>query len=328
MPVPAFDSLSHFIATDMRMSHIYQPVMLSVLLSSGGRATVEEIASALLARDRAQLDYYKEITRQMPGAVLRKRDVVRFEAGIYILPAFDEMTNAERLQLVTACEAKVEAFLQSRSDPWLHRRKASGYVPGTMRYEVLKRASFRCELCGVGADEKALEVDHIVPRNKGGTDAPENLQALCYSCNATKRDRDDTDFRGMGMKYAHRQEGCVFCEVPRGRLVAENSLAFAIHDAYPVTDGHTLLIPKRHLQSSGDLVQPELNGLWALQGAQRAALLTSDPTIRGFNFGLNDGEAAGQTVNHCHFHLIPRRAGDVADPGGGIRGVIPEKQRY
>jgi hypothetical protein len=67
----------------------------------------------------------------------------------------------------------------------------------TLRYEILKRAKFRCELCGISADEKALEVDHIVPRNRGGADDLPNLQALCYSCNAMKRDRDEVDFRGI-----------------------------------------------------------------------------------------------------------------------------------
>ena len=97
---------------------------------------------------------------------------------------------------------------------------------------------------------------------------------------------------------------------------------------HPVTAGHTLLIPRRHLASGGDLFQPELNALWRLQSQQRAALMAEDPSIQGFNFGLNDGEAAGQTVGHCHFHLIPRRSGDMDDPLGGVRGVIPERQKY
>lgn len=77
---------------------------------------------------------------------------------------------------------------------WSHRAKSSGYVSGTLRFDVLKKASFHCELCGISADKKALEVGHLVPRNYGGTDDPENLQALCFSCNAMKRDRDSTDF--------------------------------------------------------------------------------------------------------------------------------------
>jgi hypothetical protein len=97
----------------------------------------------------------------------------------------------------------------------------------------LKRAKFRCELCGVSAEIKALEVDHIVPRNKGGSDDPSNFQALCYSCNAMKRDRDDTDFRRIVEAYQYRAAGCPFCEIPQDRVVLENELCFAVADKHP-----------------------------------------------------------------------------------------------
>jgi 5-methylcytosine-specific restriction endonuclease McrA len=197
----------------MQMSHVYQPVMLRTLIGKGGNASVSEIAQALLAEDRAQLDYYREITKRMPGAVLRKRGVVDHHDGAYSIPGFEELTAAERHELMALCHAKVDRFLQKRADPWSHRRKSVGYVSGTLRYEVLKRAVFRCELCGVSAEDRALEVDHIVPRNAGGSDDPSNLQALCFSCNAMKRDRDTTDFRGMAARYRVRREGCVFCEM-------------------------------------------------------------------------------------------------------------------
>jgi HNH endonuclease len=108
-------------------------------------------------------------------------------------------------------------------------------------------ARFRCELCGISATEKALEPDHIIPRNHGGTDDLANLQALCYSCNAMKRDRDDTDFRSIRESYQYRKRGCLFCEIEGQRILAENELAYSIADGYPVSPPHTLLIPKRHL---------------------------------------------------------------------------------
>jgi len=78
-----------------------------------------------------------------------------------------------------------------------HRRKPVGYIPGSFRYEALTRTKFRCELCGISAEEKALDVDHIILRNQGGADDARNLQALCYSCNAMKLDRDDTVFMAI-----------------------------------------------------------------------------------------------------------------------------------
>jgi ATP adenylyltransferase len=324
----AFDDLYRFISTEMRMSHIYQPVMISALLRHDGRASVQDIAAALLARDQAQLDYYKQITRQMPGSVLRKRGIVEVLKDVYSLPHFSELTDEECSRLVAFCDAKVEAYLEKRSDPWSHRRRSVGYISGSLRYEVLKRAAFRCELCGASAKDRALEVDHIAPRNRGGADDPFNLQALCYSCNAMKRDRDDTDFRGIAEMYEAREPGCPFCDVVSNRVVSENALMVAMRDAYPVTAGHTLILPKRHVQSGSGLTQPEINALWALHTTVRVALMEEDHAISGFNFGLNDGAVAGQTVAHCHFHLIPRRAGDMPDPRGGVRGVIPDRQKY
>jgi diadenosine tetraphosphate (Ap4A) HIT family hydrolase/5-methylcytosine-specific restriction endonuclease McrA len=286
------------------------------------------VAQALLAEDRAQLDYYREITKRMPGAVLRKRGIVDYDGSAYSIPGFDKMTAAERHELIALCRSKMEQFLEKRADPWSHRRKSAGYVSGTLRYEVLKRAAFRCELCGVTAEDRALEVDHILPRNAGGSDDTSNLQALCYSCNAMKRDRDTADFRGMAARYRERSDGCIFCKIDRSRLVAENELMVAAKDAYPVTEGHSLLIPKRHVASPNALYQPEINAMWALAANVRAGLSAADDTITGFNFGSNDGVSAGQTVMHAHFHIIPRRDGDAERPRGGVRGVIPERQDY
>ena len=101
--------------------------------------------------------------------------------------------------------AKDPAALVKRGNQiWSHRQKASGYISGTVQYEVLKRAKYRCELCGISAELKALDVDHILPRKHGGTDDSSNLQALCYTCNRSKRDRDDTDFRGIADSYKER----------------------------------------------------------------------------------------------------------------------------
>jgi diadenosine tetraphosphate (Ap4A) HIT family hydrolase len=302
--------------------------MLRTLLAHGGRASVREIAEALLNKDDAQLSYYEEITRRMPGEVLRKRGIVEFHRGTYSIPDIDELSEAETHTLIGLCLSKIDGFLARRKDPWAHRRTSAGYIPGTAKYEVLKRAAFRCELCGVSAEIRALEVDHILPRNRGGSDDPINLQALCYSCNATKRDRDDTDFRGMAEAYRARAADCVFCQVETDRIVGSNELFFAIRDAFAVTPHHTLLIPKRHVASPSDLFQSELNAMWALAADTRADLAAQDASIDGFNLGFNDGESAGQTILHAHIHLIPRRSGDVSQPRGGVRGVIPERQSY
>jgi diadenosine tetraphosphate (Ap4A) HIT family hydrolase len=198
----------------------------------------------------------------------------------------------------------------------------------TLRYEVLKRAHGRCEACGISNQERALQVDHITSRSKGGLNDLSNLQALCSICNAQKLDRDMTDFRSAHAAYAARDDKCPFCTLPSKRIVAENELILAIRDAYPVTSGHTLLITRRHVEDQTGLWQPEINALHSLQGQLIGELRDADPTINGFNIGSNAGASAGQTIFHCHIHLIPRRAGDMEKPRGGVRGVIPDRQAY
>ncbi len=241
---------------------------------------------------------------------------------------FEELDDQEKIQLIELCESTINSFLKKRGDPWSHRKKSSGYISGTVRYRVLNRAKFRCELCGISAEEKALEVDHIIPRNQGGSDDESNLQSLCYSCNSMKRDKDDTDFRGIRESYEHRQSGCLFCEIPKERVITENELAYAIYDAFPVTNLHTLVIPKRHVEDFFSLYQPERNAVQQLLEERRKAIVNSDTTVTGFNVGNNIGKDGGQTIMHCHTHLIPRRKGDTDDARGGVRGVIPEKQKY
>ena len=121
---------------------------------------------------------------------------------------------------------------------------------------------------------------------------------------------------------------CAFCALPSGRIIAENELALAFRDGFPVTEYHTLIIPKRHVSDFFDLFQPERNAMQALMEQQRALILQIDPTVTAFNVGVNAGADAGQTIFHCHMHLIPRRKGDVEEPRGGVRGVIPAKQKY
>jgi diadenosine tetraphosphate (Ap4A) HIT family hydrolase/5-methylcytosine-specific restriction endonuclease McrA len=324
-----FNRLSRFISHEMRMAHVYQPVMLREILRRKGTATVNEIARALLAEDRSQVEYYEQITKNMVGRVLTKnREITEKENESYKLKGFPDLANQEVDSLITLCDAKIAEYLDKRSDPWSHRRKSTGYIPGTLRYEILKRAHVRCELCGVSADLKAIEVDHIIPRNKGGTDDISNLQALCYSCNATKRDRDDTDFREVAAAFKRREANCPFCRIDAKRIMAENELSFAIRDAYPVSDKHTLIIPKRHVVDFFDLYQPEINAVQSLLLEIKDEISDTDSTVTGFNVGVNVGPSAGQSVFHVHVHLIPRRDGDVPQPRGGVRGVIPGKQNY
>lgn len=127
----------------------------------------------------------------------------------------------------------------------------------------------------------------------------------------------------------NQQQGCLFCKFAKEeKYVLANDNAFVIEDKYPVTEGHSLVIPKRHFADYFDASKTEVEAINDLLQIRRKQLLESDESIKGFNVGVNSGEVAGQTIFHCHIHLIPRRNGDCENPRGGVRGVIPKKQSY
>jgi diadenosine tetraphosphate (Ap4A) HIT family hydrolase len=120
---------------------------------------------------------------------------------------------------------------------------------------------------------------------------------------------------------------CLFCTLPPERIIAADSHALVIRDGFPVSRGHTLIIPRRHVGSFFDITVEERTALFA-QLDNAKATLDTEFAPDGYNIGINDGQAAGQTVMHLHMHLIPRYAGDLPDPRGGVRWVIPEKADY
>ena len=120
---------------------------------------------------------------------------------------------------------------------------------------------------------------------------------------------------------------CPFCEMPSERIIDSNSTGFVIRDGFPVSEGHTLVIPRRHVGSLFELSSEELVEINALLFAAKVEI-DRELSPDGYNVGINDGAAAGQTVPHLHVHLIPRYAGDRADPRGGVRWIIPEKADY
>ena len=121
---------------------------------------------------------------------------------------------------------------------------------------------------------------------------------------------------------------CIFCNVSPKRIVHEYKHFYVIRDAYPVTPLHSLIITKRHVVSYFQCSKAELEEIPIILDTQKTELKYLDNQITGYNIGMNIGEDAGQSIFHCHIHIIPRREDDTPYPRGGIRGVIPEKQNY
>lgn len=121
---------------------------------------------------------------------------------------------------------------------------------------------------------------------------------------------------------------CPFCNIePDREIIADNTNVFAVFDKYPVNIGHALIIPKRHCKSYFDLTKQEQEDCWTMVN-EVEQVLSQEFNPDGFNIGININEAAGQTIDHVHIHLIPRYTGDIENPEGGVRGVISEKRMY
>lgn len=124
------------------------------------------------------------------------------------------------------------------------------------------------------------------------------------------------------------EKKCIFCNLdPNREIIAQNDLALAFFDAFPVNPGHALIIPKRHVADYFDLTEDEVAAMQALLREVKA-IVEKRFNPDGYNIGVNVNAAAGQSVFHVHMHLIPRYKGDVENPKGGVRGVIPSKQKY
>ena len=121
---------------------------------------------------------------------------------------------------------------------------------------------------------------------------------------------------------------CLFCIIKKDEILDENEFAYATFDSYPVSNQHCLIVPKRHIKDYFELIEKEIIGCDQLIKKIKSKIEKNDKLVKGFNIGVNSGKVAGQSIMHCHIHLIPRRKGDVDNPQGGVRGVIPSKQHY
>ena len=121
---------------------------------------------------------------------------------------------------------------------------------------------------------------------------------------------------------------CLFCNSKTTGIAYENELAYASYDTYPVSEYHCLVIPKRHVIDYFNLTNEELIACNDLIKIVKKEVLIRDLSVKAFNIGTNAGKMSGQSIMHCHIHLIPRRVGDVENPQGGVRSVIPQKQHY
>ena len=184
--------LTNFIAKKMKMSHVYQPLLIKTIVEAGGVATLNQVARAFAAADESQVQFYEKRIRQMPLAVLRRHKIVGVKNGVITLNV-GSMSYVDRAEIVSICNQRISDFVNERGEGVWSGMMQLNPVPQSIRYKVLARDR-KCCLCGNGPDGAPLEVDHIIPRSKGGSNNMENLQVLCRPCNQGKSNLDDTDF--------------------------------------------------------------------------------------------------------------------------------------
>ena len=322
-----YQELVDFLEHKMSMSHVYQPLLVRALVDAGGAATVRQLAQLFLAQDESQLLYYEKRIKEMPLKVLKRHEVITSD-GLFVSLSAKQLTLQQKAHIRMICEQKLQAFVQKRGiSIWDYRLLDEEPIPDSLRFLVLKAARGRCQLCGISANERPLDVDHIIPRSRGGKTELANLQALCSKCNRSKRNQDETDFRSL--PHPDADPDCAFCGSDlTSKAVERNGSVFAIVDKYPVTPGHVLVIPLRHTPDWFSMTEGERRDADQLIQVLQARIRAEDKRVGGFNIGSNCGDVAGQTIAHAHIHLVPRRSGDISDPRGGVRGVIPEKRIY
>ena len=322
-----FEKLIDFIENKMRLSHIFQPLLIRSLIEAGGSATIRQLAQSFLLQDESQLLYYEKRIKKMPFRVLRNHGIVSGNGDLVSLNV-KTLSFEQKAQIKMACEKRLQEFIVQRGlGIWDYRLLDTDPVPDSLRYRVLKESGGRCALCGATKKERPLDVDHIKPKSKGGKNVYENLQVLCSKCNRSKGNKDNTDFRDD--TTLDSIPDCRFCyENIKTRIIEEFNSVVVIKDKYPVSKNHCLIVPKRHVPDYFSMTTAEKMDSDNLLRILQKRILSSDSTVTGFNVGMNSGESAGQTIFHAHIHLIPRRDGDTPNPRGGVRGVIPDKMSY
>jgi predicted house-cleaning noncanonical NTP pyrophosphatase (MazG superfamily) len=196
--------LLEFLRARMSMADVYQPVVIKELLLHGGQRTKTELASCLAAHDRAVQEYYERIVMRWPKKTLIKHKIIDYDqrSSLFRLLPYPH-DNEQRHEAVRLCDEAIGSWLQKKRS-----RENAPEAGASVRYEVLKEARGKCQLCGISAEVRPIDIDHIVPRSKADKNGKvqlngqliqvhdrQNLQALCFACNRAKRDEDQTDFR-------------------------------------------------------------------------------------------------------------------------------------
>ena len=290
--------LRDFVHKRMRMTHIYQPLMIKTLLESNdNKARTEDIARAFLNEDNAQLEYYKKIVRRWPSITLKKHNVVSYKKEVYTLLLDEPLNGAEKKSLAELCDLRLQEFIDKDPQIRQFRMLDSRAVSGSVRYDILSKSKGLCVACGMGPPAISLHVDHIIPYSLGGPTEMANLQALCYKCNTQKRNRDETDFIRWKKRLQFRRTECPLCKQSANALM-ENNLAYAV--AEKGSNENILVCPFRHVDSFVNMIPVEKQ-LCVTLVDQVIEKMRLDGTADRFR--VSGFDSSGE--DHCRISITP-----------------------
>ena len=296
-----FETLRRFITEKMKMTEVYQPLVIRTLIENDGSASTRQLALAALPYDTSHVEYYEQIMKRWPKITLKKHDVISYRRDKFSLNAdVSLLSEYQKTELTSLCTQKIQEFLDAKLTQQ-QKTKIPTHISGLMRYEVLRRAKGRCALCGITKEERALDVDHIIPRSLGGKTEISNLQALCYICNRSKRNLDDTDFRNFIIPSINPD--CQLCGSVQS-VTVQNIRAFALTEKENSPKENIIVVPKRHVGSFFDLDQKEVNECYDLLRERRNYLYDKYINLN-FEISVNEIQNQDHKNFHTYIRLIP-----------------------
>jgi ATP adenylyltransferase len=293
-------ALVDFIKNDMKMSHVYQPLLIQSLAESGGQATLRDLAVKFLSIDEAEILGMRKTIRDMPVDVLKRHKVVTRDGELVRLVA-PVKDLRERAAIMGACSEVLYDFIQKRGRgiwdyKWMGKKTSS-----SMRIRVLEDGGRRCALCGATQQDRPLEIDHIVPKSWGGEDVFDNFQILCKKCNQGKSNHNDHDYRLAESSVSYGD--CTICSTPS---VEEFStvlpLARLIWTSSESQVSGAAVIPIRHVASYGQLTANELKDIHTLTKRTLGHMQGQDST---HSFSLNFSSVAKANItSDAHIGMV------------------------
>ena len=296
-----YDDLERFIKTTMKMTHVYQSVMIKQLLEHNDHATTEDIARQFIDWDDSLLEYYKDRVKTWPKIILKKHKIINYEKNVFTL-LVDEITSEQRKRLIELCDLRTNEFVDkypNRLGAKINRTP----VTGGIRYDVIARAKGLCQACGVSSNTRPIDVDHIIPTSRGGTNELDNLQALCYKCNREKNNRDKTNFVLWSKKLKDRDDLCKIC---KSKHIKANNLAAAIRPTHQEIHLQSIVIPKRHVGTFFDLIPAEKNMCIDMIDWVKTNISEMDKTVNGFDVSFAS-KIIPSKHQHCGIVISPQR---------------------